>query len=66
MMATIEACKIRDGQPFKKPGQRKWRIAAKVFSLSASETKDGKPGVLVYMPDCSQIELGKNELVETP
>lgn len=62
----IEARTLKAGMAFKKRGQKKWRIAAKVYPLESHLTNDGSPGVLVCLHDCSQVVLSETELIETP
>lgn len=62
----IEAKTLKAGMAFKKRGQKKWRIAAKVYPLESRLTDDGSPGVLVCLHDCAQVVFSETELVETP
>lgn len=65
-MTTIKATDLEEGSVFRKPGQRKWRIAAKVEPLESHLTDDGEPGILVCLHDCSQIILSQAEVVNCP
>lgn len=65
-VVMIKVSQIREGQPFRKPGQRKWRVAHKVLELPASQTLDKTPSILVCLADCSQVELKESDEVEIP
>ena len=65
-MKTIAARDLIEGAVFRKPGQRKWRIAASVNSLEAHLTDNGKPGVLIGLHDCSQLIFGEDYELELP
>ncbi len=65
-MKTITARELTAGSVFRKPGQRKWRIAALVSPLEARLTDDGKPGILVHLNDCRQLIFGEEDELELP
>lgn len=56
----MQARELKVGDVFKKPGQRKWRLAALVSPLTDN------PTVLVHLHDCSEIVLELDEVLETP
>lgn len=62
-MKEITASELKDGQAFRKPGQRKWRIAALILPVPPDVTLDGQPGLLVCLRDCSQIELRHDDVI---
>jgi hypothetical protein len=61
---TIAASQIQPNQAFRKPGQRKWRIASKVIPLEPSAAESA--GILVCLSDCSQVDLSGDEVIEIP
>ena len=65
-MAMIKASELIEGKAFRKPGQRKWRVASSVYPLEPDVTLDGRPGVLVCLHDCSQVVLSENDDLEVP
>lgn len=65
-MRLIKASELKAGGVFRKPGQRKWRIASRVCSLESHLTEDGLPGILVCLHDCSQIIFNADELIHLP
>lgn len=60
-MKTIEASELAAGQAFRKPGQRKWRIAGTVARLAGC-----RDDLLVCLHDCSQMTFANHDLVEIP
>jgi len=65
-MQVIKANQLKEGLVFRKPGQRKWRIASVVIPLESHLTDDGLPGILVCLHDCRQIILNQEEFVHCP
>ena len=65
-MRTIKAAELSEGTAFRRPGQRKWRVASTILPVPGRLTDDGEPGVLVCLRDCSQIVLSVGDEVELP
>lgn len=65
-MRVIKASELKEGSVFRKPEQRKWRIASRVLPLEPHLTDDGLPGVLVCLHDCSQIILNADDPLDLP
>ena len=63
---TIAANQLQPNQAFRKPGQRKWRIASKVIPQGPSVTLSGSPQILVCLSDCSQMDFSEDDAVEIP
>ena len=66
MEILTTASKIKQGQLFKKPGQRKWRQAGKVFWFTPDERQRFGSDILVCQLDCSQIEFKEDDIVVFP
>jgi len=62
----VKARDLRAGSVFRKPGQRKWRIAARVGPLTPNPVINGDLELVVFLHDCRALIFDADEEVEVP